>query len=247
MASSPLKSANPPHQDGHSATPCQAGVQQQTNTESFWVAPLDDPIALFTLVLAIAAIFQLVANILLWVTTRNAVRLGRDEFNASHRPKLRVRNIVVKPAAQGPGQMTLDPFHPGYHISGQFFLSNIGDAAARITESHCEVYWGGINNVGWPDRLPMQRPYEGKDGNNPIAPQTLASGQAVTGLFFSEQPFPVLNWDPQKRSGLFVMGWIEYLDERGIRRRTAFCREYLEREGARRFYPVDDPDYEHEE
>jgi hypothetical protein len=45
------------------------------------------------------------------------------------------------------------------------------------------------------------------------------------------------------------MGWIDYVDDLVITRRTAFCREYRTHQGASegRLYPVDDTDYEHEE
>jgi hypothetical protein len=45
------------------------------------------------------------------------------------------------------------------------------------------------------------------------------------------------------------MGWIEYKDKLGTTHRTSFCRLYAIESGQRyaRFYPVDDPDYEHEE
>jgi len=48
---------------------------------------------------------------------------------------------------------------------------------------------------------------------------------------------------------LYVMGWIEYTDDSNNQRRTTFCREYrqISNSPKSRFFPVDDPDYEHEE
>jgi transposase-like protein len=44
---------------------------------------------------------------------------------------------------------------------------------------------------------------------------------------------------------IYIMGWIEYLDDLKIPRRTAFCRKYEITKG--RFFAVDDPDYEYQE
>jgi hypothetical protein len=41
------------------------------------------------------------------------------------------------------------------------------------------------------------------------------------------------------------MGWINYADDLGFVRRTAFCRRFNPESG--RFVAVDDPDYEHAE
>lgn len=93
----------------------------------------------------------------------------------------------------------------------------------------------------------MQRPYEGKDGNNPLGKPIIPNGASAVGQFSSNLPFPGLHFDTQQRSNVYVMGWVEYIDTSNVRRRTAFCRRYVERSGSRRFYPVEDPDYEHEE
>jgi hypothetical protein len=183
-------------------------------------------------VTAIATIFIAVFTVILAIVTSRqarlaqaAIKLATDEFNATHRPKLHVRNIVIKPS-----------FSKGKLLTGQFYISNVGSSPATITESHCE----SLCNV---NGLPMERPYEGLDGNNPIGKKTLLPGQSWPALFQSETPF--LGFPEAHR--LFVMGWVEYVDNGGTRRRTAFCREYIEKDGGGRFYAVTDPDYEHEE
>ncbi|MFL6758560.1 hypothetical protein [Sphingomonas sp.] len=199
-----------------------------------------DPIAIYTLVLAVATIALWLVTWGMLRTTKRSVDLSRSEFNATHRPRLHVRNIVVKDSS-GPFQHEAFNFSPGERINGQFYVSNIGSGEARVVESHCEVLWG------LKDGLPMQRPYEGKNGNNPVPRTAIPSGSSVFGLFSSEEPFTALHWDENGRSNVYVMGWVEYIDTSNVRRRTAFCRRYVERDGSRRFYPVDDPDYEHEE
>lgn len=201
----------------------------------------------YTLVLTIATLGLWYFTCRMARATRDAVRLGRDEFNATHRPKLRVRNVVAKSNTAshwGDGMPFSDDvfaFSPGGPLSGQFYVSNTGSSAATITESHCEVIWD------LKDGLPMERPYEGKNGNNPLAQTIVESGSSAVGLFLSDANFPGLHWDEGDKSNVYVMGWVEYVDASKVSRRTAFCRRYMERGGSRRFYPVDDPDYEHEE
>ena len=45
------------------------------------------------------------------------------------------------------------------------------------------------------------------------------------------------------------MGWVQYTDDLNNQRRTSFCREYRSAHPGTlgRFFPVADPDYEHEE
>jgi len=164
----------------------------------------------------------------------------------THRPRLRVRNIVVNREPRGRIHPPPQIFAPGYFVSGQFYVSNIGGSEATITESHCEVIW---NTTG----LPMERPYEGKDGNMTIGRIRLQPGVSRPGLFLSENVMGSEGTAVQTGSGgmwgFWVMGWIEYIDASNTKRRTAFCRKYRVPEGANegRFFAVDDTDYEHEE
>jgi hypothetical protein len=178
----------------------------------------------------------------LWETTRDSVTLARNEFISSQRPKLRVRNIYL----DRPGPWFHDQiFHPAQPVTGQFFVANIGGTAAHIKDSYVGVFC-------FQGALPMKRPYEGEDSNRWIPCATVEAGQSTPGFL----PLTVLNEAEvagiKKGSyRLFVMGWIEYEDDRSIRRRTAFCRKFrrgadaLDRQG--RFVVVRDPDYEHEE
>lgn len=151
-----------------------------------------------------------------------------------HRPRLHVRNVVVDEPK----------FKVGLPIRGQFYVSNTGGSNAHVVDSYCEVFWsqGG---------LPMKRPYEGKNGNGAIADSpTISAGESARGRFESHAAFDsamMLGNKSMISADIYVMGWIEYTDDISIRRRTAFCRRYEVRDESRRFYPVSDPDYEHEE
>jgi hypothetical protein len=54
--------------------------------------------------------------------------ISHQNYLQTHRPRLRVRNIVVR------GSM----FTKGNPIRGQFYVDNIGGTNAKVVESHCE-------------------------------------------------------------------------------------------------------------
>jgi hypothetical protein len=56
----------------------------------------------------------------LWSVTRDGLKLAGDEFNATHRPRLRVRNIRIETVRRG---------HP---IAVRFTVANIGETQASI-------------------------------------------------------------------------------------------------------------------
>lgn len=202
--------------------------------------PPDDWVAIFTAVLS-------GSTLLLWNETRKAasaateqIRLGREEFNATHRPRVRVRNIVLSHPQNDTSED--DDFKPGELITGQFYLSNIGDSPAIIKEILCLVFvaeWG---------RLPMKRPYEGQNGIS-LSNAKLAPGSSMPWVFQSDTIFTKRQAEalqhPSEAMRAFVLGWIAYEDTTQTIRRTAFCRMYQPQSG--RFVMVVDTDYEHEE
>jgi hypothetical protein len=178
----------------------------------------------------------------LWKTTAKSIALSRDEFISSQRPKLRVRNVVFT------GQSFNEGFGRPRMPSGQFYVVNVGGTRAHIIDSLTMTSW-------CPTRLPMRRPYEGMDGNGAVPIQTLEPGEPGVGIFGSDFTLTRGQWQEMGRpigaGNLCVLGWVDYKDDRGFRRRTAFCREFrsveLDAPGEGRFVPVDDPDYEYEE
>jgi hypothetical protein len=97
----------------------------------------------------------------------------------------------------------------------------------------------------------MERPYEGQQIETIIPPIKLEPGQSLPVPFTSRQAMGSEGDDIRTFAvgwRLYVMGWINYSDDLNNLRRTAFCREYRQIPGSSggRFFPVDDPDYEHE-
>ncbi len=157
--------------------------------------------------------------------------LQRVHLITDKRPRLRVRNVVIRIG---------DAFR-GNRLTGQCYVSNIGGTDAKIEESHVLVY---ANQMG----LPMERPYEGMEANNPLS-GTIIPGASIPLLIEALSPFTTAEEAGRAFAGahpFYVMGWISYSDHLGNIRRTAFCRKWDGNK--RRFVREDnDPDYEHEE
>jgi hypothetical protein len=198
---------------------------------------MSDPnwwVAIGTGVLAIFTGLLFFYTYKLWNTTRSALQLARNEFITVHRPRLIVRNIVLKKP---------DRYHTYFKSdsppSGQFYVENAGGSDALVVDSYC-------NGHCTEGELPMQRPYEGKDGNGPVAKITLKPGLSSPGLFEVTPWFPSHVQEVNQGKAdwkFFIYGWIEYHDTVGTRYRTAFCRRWDAQ--TERFVAVHDPDYEH--
>ena len=95
--------------------------------------------------------------------------------------------------------------------------------------------------------LPMVRPYETLDGQAVDIP--LLAGQSTPIIIPTNEKIFEGEPDPHPlRPGFvsaYLMGWIDYLDDDGNQRRTAFCRQWSTM--TKRFHVIDDPDYEHAE
>lgn len=216
------------------AVPSEAKIDYiEKNYENKWTeevfADFVIGLTLFTAVLAFATIQQ--------------GRQFRQELILSQRPKLRIRNVIIKPSRRPATAANF--LEEGKHVIGQFYIVNIGGTPAKIIQSDCIVYWGYSG-------LPMERPYEWHAPTNLAAPNRLLPGTSVTVPFQSEEPMDSAAEDINRQAGnlrLYVMGWVTYEDNLKVKRRTSFCRVYKNLTGAThsKFYPVDDADYEHEE
>ena len=156
----------------------------------------------------------------------------------TQRPKLIVRNVVINTPSTTV-EWNTPIYQPGHSVEGQFRVVNVGGTPATITQSGCWVFWNQV-------ALPMHRPYDSLGANNPVA-GILQPGTSISGRFMSDRPMDqhaAEIWQAGNQWYLYVMGWIEYKDDLGFLRRMAFCRKYDVPRG-RRFFAVDDPDYEH--
>jgi hypothetical protein len=204
----------------------------------------DNVIAFGTILIAIFTYVLYRSTDKLWEAGDQQFKIIREEFTATHRPRLHVRNVVVnRPVTIHDQRFPL--FQAGHIVRGQFFVVNTGGSDARVQDGHCLVFWT-IRD------LPMRRPYEGADDNLQIMKRILRPGESTSVLFNSDEPLPEslrnIGGNEIGRANVYVMGWITYLDESDIVRRTSFCRRYQQNpSGDGRFVIEENTDYEHEE
>jgi len=67
------------------------------------------------------------------------IRLARDEFHASHPPKLRARRAIL---AGTPGIFPSSGFGPGQQLNASIHIVNSGGSVATIFWSRYRIYFG---------------------------------------------------------------------------------------------------------
>jgi hypothetical protein len=195
-------------------------------------------IAIFTVVLAVVTNRQ--ARL-----TRESIELANREYISTHRPKLRIRFVVITNPVP-PNLHPLPTIAVGQHIVGHLNIVNVGETVARIRQSHCIVFWTQESG------LPMSPPYQRDNANGFAGNQVIQPAQSWEFNFRSAAAmgddaaeYRILT----RGYHLYVMGWVRYADDRDVVRQTKFCRLYGVSEGERhpRFHIVQDPDYESED
>lgn len=158
-----------------------------------------------------------------------------DTLIQTQRPKINVRTFFFSEPQSNMGQIP-NGILEGSMLTGQFYIVNLGGTRAIIKEILCEFY------TTRESMLPAKRPWEGKDGVK--SEIVLAAGQSKPYTFgrfepvSHEEAFPLFS----KKMHLYLMGWIDYVDDLNIRRTTRFCRLYDP--ATYRFIAVDDAEYE---
>jgi hypothetical protein len=145
--------------------------------------------------------------------------LAREEFIATHRPKLRVHSVFW-----GSDDNT------GPYI--QCSVDNIGESAAIVKEVSMELKILG-------DILPIPVPLV--YGTKRLVEKTIHSGCSHTERFIPNSEIRIP--PPADRNSLYFFGYIDYWDSMGSRRRVAFCRRYMP--DAERFTIVQDENCEY--
>ena len=136
------------------------------------------------------------------------VKLSREEFNATHRPKLRVRRI-----------MTVERHNP---LIIRTEISNIGDGVAKIVAVGQDIFICGheispiYNAVPQEQELPME-----------IAPGT----QLFLTFHANEYLKALWNASGDKRFWLNYLGVVAYEDIEGVRRTVTFFRYFNDSDG----------------
>ena len=165
--------------------------------------------------------------------SRQAFELARQSLILNRPPKLVIRSVEVRPRPYASGE----PFHvfpPDSTVECRFLVRNIGASRATVLYSAVTLFL-----IPHSEPLPMVSPLNGVAPNDPIIPNMhLKPGEVTFGIFVRR----TTNEESASVNDLYVLGWVDYVDEFGNLKHTSFCRLYVRG----RFVPVEDPDYEDE-
>lgn len=217
--------------------------------------------AIATTVIAIFTVCLWWSTRKLWRTTKNSVELTKQsvdltqqEFIASHPPKIRVHSVYLK-------EGNIPPF-VGIHNNPwdiQCFIDNIGGGSATIKESN-------LTFKKLKDPLPAILPFS--DECHKLGEKSINPGEGITGLLtlddetvniFRQYISTIRFRNNLKQAQMktvgetqvfndevesfYFFGYIDYLDNLGIIRRTAFCRQFNIK--TKLFTKVEYEDYEY--
>jgi len=160
---------------------------------------------------AIILSFTLIASIL------NLYAI-RDEFLSNHPPRFLIKEINIS-------------LTPDEVPKGSLIVVNGGDSDASFvptTRAERGTVLVHISNKPLPAKSLMSKYQDSKDWPNMLKLDTIRSGAAVKWEFKGEQELSdhdIRDIEEGNRA-LYVIGLLKYLDERGVGRRTLFCRIY---------------------
>jgi hypothetical protein len=99
-----------------------------------------------------------------------SLRATQKMLVLTHRPKVIIRNVVIKPIVGVAGPVGHGAFFwRGYSVTGQLYAVNVGDTPAHTTECGCWVIWKSFDNPPQPlMSLPMHRPYERQERQHSV-------------------------------------------------------------------------------
>ena len=153
---------------------------------------------------------------------------GLDE-----RPKQCLRGLRQAGVFAEPFQFIADE-----KIHGRVFIANVGATRATV-DFFCNIFY-------WKESsFPTLYPYDTLEILRQEPPIILERGQRITlhGLAGGPLSKSVIDNIGIGKTKLYVMGWVQYKDDRNVIRETRFCRLWNNSE--RRFTVVDNPDYEY--
>jgi hypothetical protein len=166
------------------------------------------------------------ATIVIAAFTYCLYRINRELFIATHKPRLRVHSLC------------LEKIDPPPKFNGKSYVTH---------QLHCSV-----NNIGGSSATIIKKSLAFKRLNEPLPipaycdplliKKTIACGESITESVNVEDALILAN-NERGVDDLYFFGYIDYRDNTGTTRRTAFCRRYIRE--TKRFTKVKDEDYEY--
>lgn len=159
---------------------------------------------------------------------RKQHEVGRLQYFAANRPRLRIRDVYM---------LTVED-QTGERIWINFRVVNTGATPANIYQ--------GVA-FGWITTGPLPWPRRTGEGVHALPTQTIGEGQVTSMSIPTDYTAQSLElWHNMPGGfGLYLIGSLTYTDATGSYRETGFARR-LNRESSR-FTAVDDPEYEYED
>ncbi|HEX4027723.1 MAG TPA: hypothetical protein VHX18_08885 [Rhizomicrobium sp.] len=196
---------------------CEHGCGYPEN-DSFWNRLQNDPNAMFAGAVALFTLGLLAASVWTNLINLQQIRLARDEFNATHRPKIFIQSVAVTDKGQHP--FSGGDFHK--NARGVITIANGGDATAFIIAWRAVIYFQSATSAFVPhlDEAPIQTPAADAPGIVPGGWQDIGHQQVQA----VEQAWA--QFVAEDGSRMFFIGRITYQGKDKITRNTGFCREY---------------------
>ncbi len=164
---------------------------------------------------------------------RQALELAQQSLILSQPPKLVVRSVEVRPRPYASGE-PFNVFPPESTIECRYLVKNVGGSRATVLYSAVTLFL-----IPHSEPLPMVSPLTGVTPNDPVIPNMqLKPGEVTFGIFVRR----TTSEEATSIKDLYVLGWIDYVDEFGNLKHTNFCRMYVRG----RFVAVEDRDFEDE-
>jgi hypothetical protein len=196
----------------------------------WWREIFDKPdayVALFTALL-------FVSTCALWWSTRRLVRitsqtvtLAREEFTATHRPKIIIHVAEFKHIPNN------YPDETENRAGASILCFNVGESTAKNVEVRGEIFQGGGFSVD------VQRPVVKEIAE-------VQSGQKLRVEFKSDWPATAIAAGPRQDRSFYLVGWIAYWDGNELRRETGFCfRAQFDSAHGDRWVSAGKPEYEY--
>jgi hypothetical protein len=218
----------------------QAASKSGRSTEeckTFWEKTTSDPIAFFTLVLAFSTIGMWLATIGLYRSNRLQIELARDEFISTHRPKIRIRHVRITNSVRAREQIVV-----------RLVMTNVGISDAHIVS--CGIAFCFLEPG---QSLPPEDMIQHTIYRLAIPPVPSGLTWVLPDLTTPESLTPYGSLRIRARTiRLYCIGSVDYTDNRGRIRKSAFCRyldvpDIIPLEGFWRLIREDHPDFEYED
>ena len=162
------------------------------------------------------------ATIRATLAAQNALKLGRDEFIASHRPEMKIHSLRILPF-----ESLIPPEKQLLRV--EFIIINAGTGGATVTQSAVYLEYR-------PD--PPYIPDLVKNGI--IGQRHYPVGDVNRMWVSADSSSRELHTNRPEGWFLYLSGWLDYEDGTGNTRSTFFCRKFDR--ALERFTPVDDPE-----